>query len=718
MQLQGHGVVLVLDDEFTIVHISEHCEALLGVSAPELVGAPLTDVLDGIAADHLREWFAVGYEERGWERAQLKGGTLVKLHPFDPGPGRLGLDVLPLPPVTPLTDAQAIERVAGWNQQLFACDSVDELLAAVARIARARTGYDGAWVCRLEASGESVVSAADADGAGDVVGQSVLATDVPPNQPVVRGRRIPFFVADVEALAIRLTPVPDALDIDGSVLLRPFPEFLDRLRTLGVRATASVPIELGGQLWGRILAHHPSARRLSAAIQAELGLLGVVTGVRLTELIELDEARERVELARCSVRAIQAVASAPDLVEGLAKDTAALPGVCAADGALVAIGDRVEVVGLEVEDGERDRVLASVRRALEGGEASVIASRTLDDAAPGDVPTLAGYLAARLSDFGDDLVIWVRREQPVTVTWVDHEVVGGSPQRDLFAGVSSRTEQVRGQSAPWSPAQVQQAEEFRSAVGGVLQARYESMTSSNVELRRANEEYDAFTQAAAHDLKAPLRGIRQTTEFVLLDAGDRISESEREDLTTVVRLASRMDDLLDDLMTYAKVGNVELHPAPVRLRPVVDQVVELLGGTAVGEAAIEVEDTTLVVDPPALQQLLFNLIGNALKYSGGPARIRIGTSTLAAMSRSAPVPDTLAGAPGDTEVLVVADEGIGIDGASHGRVFELFRQLDVGADGTGTGLALCRLIARRHGGDIWVESAPGEGSTFCVVLSA
>ncbi|MDQ8044045.1 MAG: ATP-binding protein, partial [Patulibacter sp.] len=677
---------------------------------------PLDDVLDPVAVGRLREQIASGVSAVGWQRVALIGTQHeAKLHAFRPRPDLVAFDLVPVSLNEPAGDARAIERVAGWSSRLLASDTVETLLAFVVGVVRSRTGFDGAWVCRIQPDANSVVVAADADAAGDIVGQSVLATDVPPDQPHVLERPVPFFVADLTADGEQLTPAPDAFDADGSTLLRPYPVFLDRLRSIGVRSTLSIPVVVHGELWGRILAHHPLASRIGSATQAELGLLGIATGARLTELIDLEDVRERVDLARCTVRAVQAIASSAELLDGLAGDPESLCGLCVADAAVVALGSRELSVGCDLGGSARAQVIAVARATLVGGADPVVASRTVDGGAMPE--QFVGFLAARLSENGNDVIVWLRRERRHEVTWVDHEIVGTADQADLFSGVGERVEDERGLSEPWTAAQLQQADEFRQALGGVIVARYDAMQTSNVELRRSNVEYDAFASAAAHDLKAPLRGIRQFTEFFLMDVGDRITEEERDQLDTVTRLAARMNALLDDLMDYAKVGNVELQPQPVDLARAVGEVVELLGAAGAEQATISVdEDVSIIADPSALRQLLFNLLGNALKYSSTPAVITVARTTIGEIGDLAAPPPSLAGASPDTEILTVRDRGVGIDPEFHERIFQLFRQLDADVAGTGAGLALCRLIARRHGGDVWLTSAPGNGTTFFVAL--
>lgn len=242
------------------------------------------------------------------------------------------------------------------------------------------------------------------------------------------------------------------------------------------------------------------------------------------------------------------------------------------------------------------------------------------------------------------------------------------------------------------------------------------LVARNEQLALANEEYDTFAHAVAHDLRAPLRGIRTNTEFFLEDTeGIAFPDGAEELLQTVVRLTDRMQAMLDDLLAYAQAGTDAWHPHPVSLPEVLGEVVDLLGSRAEG-AVVTPANATFTADPGALRQLLLNLVANAVKYSDGQADVTVDVCTLDEAAARSSVPPTLQHVDGGAAVLTVADRGIGIDDAHHDQIFGLFRQLDSSADGLGAGLALCRLICRRRGGDIWVASKPGEGSTFFVVI--
>ncbi|MDO9353096.1 MAG: HAMP domain-containing sensor histidine kinase, partial [Solirubrobacteraceae bacterium] len=238
----------------------------------------------------------------------------------------------------------------------------------------------------------------------------------------------------------------------------------------------------------------------------------------------------------------------------------------------------------------------------------------------------------------------------------------------------------------------------------------QALVSRNDALVRANEVYEAFSHAAAHDLRAPLRGLRMGLEFFVEDTREQLSGAAEQDLEHLLALTDRMRVMLDGLAAYAQGGTGAWMPVEVSLGTAMAEVVELLRPPE--DARISVSDARLFVDPTALRQLLLNLVGNAIKYSDGPAQVTVAATTLVEAAEESTLPAAVRTVAGDSVVLTVADRGIGIEDMYRENVFTLFRQLDAGSEGSGTGLALCRLVCRNRGGDVWLSSTPGEGTTF------
>ncbi|MDQ8043590.1 MAG: ATP-binding protein [Solirubrobacteraceae bacterium] len=717
---ESYGVLLLIDaTTFQIQNASTNAESILGECPTELIGTSMADLLDPGALADIRAELESRGDGFGWLRTHLASGLPVKLDGFTTTAGQLGIDIVPVGTDILTTGAQAIERVAQWSERLLAVDDPTELLEVACEQICALSGYDGAWACRIEPDGHGVVVAAYSPGVSDTVGQMVLATDMAPAQPRLRGRALPFFVADLEAAPVGLQrPVPAESDFEGSALLRPYPAYLDRLVELGVRATLSVPLTVGGRVWGRIIAHHRSPRRVPPAVQSELRLLGAATSTHLTELLQLQETREQLVLANRSARVLRAVAGAPEMFAGLVADPTALLELCGAASAIVSIEGENAVLGDDLEPMQREQILALARDEFSAPAQPPVVARTSIPApivrrsvtwVPG------GFVAVKLGEDTRNVVVWIRPERRRAVTWVNHSATEGSGE-PLFADMTTRVEHQRGACDPWSSAELSIVADLRVELAALTVDRYQQLAQRATALTRSNAEFNAFAHTAAHDLKQPIRGIRQYTEFFLEDTAHKLDEDEQEQLRTILRLSSRMTGLIDTLMSYAELGDASWRPQSVALRTAVDQAVELLPPEATESMALTVEDGVVRADPTALRQLLLNLVDNAIKYTDGPARVEVSLTTLGALALPATAPHALVELPPEAPVLTVRDHGIGIPAIHHEAVFGLFRKLNKPSEGSGAGLALCRRIAQRHGGEIWLVSEPGIGTTVHVAL--
>ncbi len=326
----------------------------------------------------------------------------------------------------------------------------------------------------------------------------------------------------------------------------------------------------------------------------------------------------------------------------------------------------------------------------------------------------SGLIAASMSRGRNNYVLWFRPEVVQTVDW------GGNPTKPVEMEEGQLRlhprksfelwkETVRGRSLPWKPYEVEAAAELRRSIIDVALQRSEALLKLNTELERSNVELDAFAYAASHDLKEPLRGIHNYTLLALREAGEVLPPTPRARLDTVVRLTQRMEGLINSLLHYAQVGRMELSLRETNVNEVVAQVLELLK-PRLEEARVEVRIPRPLpsawCDRVRLAEVFTNLITNALKYNDKAERwVELGA-----------VPD------GDEARVAyyVRDNGIGIKPEYHEAIFRIFKRLhgrDRYGGGTGTGLTIVKRIIERHNGHVWLESTPGEGTTFYFTLA-
>jgi len=236
-----------------------------------------------------------------------------------------------------------------------------------------------------------------------------------------------------------------------------------------------------------------------------------------------------------------------------------------------------------------------------------------------------------------------------------------------------------------------------------LEARVANRTA---ELQRSNRELEDFAYIASHDLKEPLRGLHNYASFLQEDYADKLDDAGKNYLERMQRLVERLTALIDGLLAYSRLGSVDLLRDAVAVDSVVDGVCQDLHVFLREHGVVLVRATplpTIQCNALRVREVFQNLITNAAKYNDKPdKRVEIGC-------REGPVP-----------VFYVRDNGIGIPAQHHEAIFRIFKRLHEQrkyGGGTGVGLTIVKKIIERHGGHIWLESVPNEGSTFYFTLS-
>lgn len=227
------------------------------------------------------------------------------------------------------------------------------------------------------------------------------------------------------------------------------------------------------------------------------------------------------------------------------------------------------------------------------------------------------------------------------------------------------------------------------------------------QLERTREE---FVANVSHELRTPLSLIKGYVE-TLLDGAQKNPEVAEHFLQIIARNAERLDLLIQDLLTISALesGRVQLKLQPVHLHAVADKVLADLKSIASARNIVlknELPDLTAIADGSRLEQVLANLVDNAIKYGRPAGSVVVGGETL-----------------GNNKIEVfVRDDGPGIPPESLDRVFERFYRVDKARSreqgGTGLGLSIVKHIVQTHGGEVWAKSEPGKGATFFFTLPA
>jgi len=237
-------------------------------------------------------------------------------------------------------------------------------------------------------------------------------------------------------------------------------------------------------------------------------------------------------------------------------------------------------------------------------------------------------------------------------------------------------------------------EDSKLAISADLLAR------ANSDLRRSNEDLEQFAYVASHDLQEPLRMITSYLHLLERRYADQLDADAKEFIHFAVDGANRMKVLIRDLLSFSRAGTETIRCVNVSSNAILNSALDNLKAS-IQESGGEVTSDPLPVifsDPGQIARVLQNLIGNALKYRReAPPQIHVSASLTDAQW-----------------IFSVRDNGIGIDPKHAERIFQIFQRLHSteAYPGTGIGLAISKKIIERHRGRVWLESTPGQGSTF------
>ncbi|MBD2597385.1 GAF domain-containing protein [Nostoc spongiaeforme FACHB-130] len=723
--IQPHGVLLVLQDaHLEIIQVSDNTEKIIGHPPDALLGKHLSVLFDTKQIQKIQQCLTADFETINPLDLSIKHGN--KSRYFDGIVHRSDTVILlELEPKKVKQKADFVDfyhQVKGTITRMQKAATLREMSQVVVQEIRRITGFERVMVYQFDAEGAGCVIAEDTNLEIPYLDLHYPSSDIPKQARHLYTLNWLRLIPDANYQPASLIPhnnplTNQPLNLSLSVLRSVSPIHLEYLHNMNVTASMSISLLQNQQLWGLIACHHSSPKYIPYNIRTICEFIGQVMSVELANKEASEDIDYKMQLKSLQTQFVEALSQSKYFLNGMVQLQSQLLNLVNATGAVICSGNQFISVGEVPSEAEVNALLNWTKPRLHH---SLFATRSLSQDYPQGESFRAiasGVLALEISRVQHNYLIWFRPEVIETVNW------GGNPHKpvEVLSDGSWRMsprksfelwqETVWGCALPWKPSEIAAVTELRSLIVGIVLRQADELASMNFELRRSNEELDSFAYIASHDLKEPLRGIHNYANFLMEDYAETLKDDGVAKLQTLVRLTQRMEDLINSLLHFSRLGRAEIMRQTVNLNELVQQVINTLSITRPhSEIEFRLPQTlpSIECDRAQVNELFTNLISNAMKYNDKAQKwVEIGYILQQDTPRK--------------PIFYVRDNGIGILEKHLDKIFQIFRRLhgrDEFGGGTGAGLTIARKIVERHGGRIWVESTPNQGSTFYFTLAA
>ena len=734
--IQPQGILFVLQEpQLNILQVSQNTFELIGRHPQELLNQSLAAVLDRQQLDMLQSCLLKDFESINPLKLFIKSKEQIRSFDaiFHRNDGVLLLELEPTQVKQNPNFFSFYHQTKSAIDQIQKASTLQQMSQVVVEEIRKITGFDHVMIYRFDPQGSGVVTAEDQeDRLNAWLGLHYPASDIPPESRELLTHNLLRFIPNVGHTSIPIVPSDNpvtqrSLDLSKAILRSVSPCHLEYLHNMDVKASMTISLVRDQQLWGLIACHHySSSKHLAYEVRTMCEFLGQIMSLELGTKADYEDRDYETKLQSLQPEFVQSLTQADDLLTGLNQSSSNLLQLVSASGVALCWDDEITLIGQTPQLENVQALLTWLEPQLSNNVFYTHELPKLYPVAASFQATASGVLALAVSQVRKTYILWFRPEVTQTVNW------GGDPQQTSVQETGGALklsprksfelwqEIVRDTALPWKPCELEAIAELRSIIVGVVLRQADELARINVELARTNDELDAFAYIASHDLKEPLRGIHNYSSFLIEDYADVLNEEGVAKLQTLMRLTQRMEDLINSLLHFSRLGRIELLLKDTDLNQIVAQV-ESVVKISQPDAPIAIHLPrplpTIYCDPVQINELFTNLISNAAKYNDQfEKRVEVGYLTTAELPQQNPLRRT--SPPG--LVFYIKDNGIGIREKHLDSIFRIFKRLHGQSrygGGTGVGLTIAKKIVERHGGKIWVESSYRAGSTFYFTLA-
>lgn len=729
--IQSHGVLFVLSNpDFNILQVSNNTDHYLGIKPEQCLGKSLSFLLSSEQILALRECLEETFEQVNPVSIQLEINQHIQRFQAIIHRSPKNDLILELEPGTEaetnVNFFQFYKLAKAVLLKMQKTTTLSQICNILIQHIRQITGFDRVMIYRFDADGSGTVIAEEKrDDLEPYLGLHYPDSDIPKQAKQLYILNELRIIPDVNYQPVPIVSLPsdipaDPLDLSLSVLRSVSPIHREYLKNMGVVASFSISIVKDNQLWGLIACHHYSPKLIPYSLRAVCEFLGQSMSLELPSKEENENLDYKLYLKSLQSKFTDMIVKAESILDALLQNQENLLKLVGAEGAIIVQEEHLIPVGKTPKIAEIEPLILWLSDQFKN---NIFVTNSLSELYPPAIhfqDIASGLLAISTTKIKQNLILWFRPEQLQYVNWAGNPEKPQKTEEDGSLTIFPRKsfelwrETVLGKSLPWQLFEIEAALEIRSALVGIILRKADELAAINLELQRTNSELDAFVYIASHDLKEPLRGIHNYSTFLLQDYSDVLDVEGVSKLETLIRLTKRMEDLINSLLHFSRLGRQELKLNPLNLNELIPSIIEVFRMSyRADEIDISIPRPLPLIrgDKILIQEILTNLISNGLKYNDHEVKsIEIGYLD--------PEPRL------DQEVepfltFYIRDHGIGIPEKHHEAIFRIFKRLHAPGKyggGTGAGLTIIKKIIERHGGSIWLESIPKEGTTFYFTL--
>ena len=714
--IQSHGYLFVLgSEEGEIVQVSTNVDQILDTTPAALIGTSFYDLLGLDDFTELKETFA---------KAKMTISNPLRL-PLRTSSGELVFDgiahyagenlIVELENSAPadLADgitSRSLDHLLGFTSRAVERVSkfvdLSDAAAIICREVKEFTHFDRVMLYQFAENGDGqVIGEAREEHLEPFLHLQYPASDIPRQAIELYKVNWLRLVGDVSAPVYSLYPEERELDMTHSALRAVSPFHVKYLENMGVRATMSISLMYGDQLWGLIACHHYSGPKvLSYVERTACTHFGLIASANLISRLE-EQATDVENQKRAAVSEVtRSLSRKKEFILSITESLEDLLSLIEADGVSVVFESDIHTHGTTPEKEEINQLIDCLEQNSVGDLFSTNNVLSICPALAHSAQTCAGVLSIQLAK--NWYILYFRQELKRTVKW------GGNPQKakDLAGRLTPRgsfaewQEKIEHQSKPWADIDLVLAEEIRSSLAAFVIQHNLQLQRLNGELFDKNAEVEQFVYSVSHDLKSPLVTISGFVGALKDDLDEGDQEMARSSLRRIETAADRMSELIDDLLDFSRLGRTVGEPEMVNMSELLEELVDDF------RVQNQRETCTIELGPVSvrlkgfeegLRRVFQNLIGNALKYGHQTPDLKISIQEEQKLRATR---------------YTVTDNGPGIDPRFHEMIFQLFNRADSSVPGTGVGLATVKKVANLHGGSCGVDSESGKGATFWIEI--